>query len=487
MDVADGSVVQDNPIVQLNVAALPDRLLNYARVGGTVLGMHATQNEFESYLRFWIESEDAVTLAAEVDIASRHTPGAASGVAQPLPFHQVGFTSFERLCGPLRLRNVAIDRVDLSRFSVDPYGRRHKRHRQPGTILTPAHHFGIDTFPAFHSLSQAVTLVPQFFGHNQLSNIPPQRLLGGEAEEFDELFVYPQHPVVCIPDDDCLRRQLEQPLEMCRPFAQFVLGSLLLGVSGRVVDTQRDLFGYQRQEANLFGAVSILVRDGKTQAAKSSVCSCERKDASRPDAVLPVNFHQPGKAGFLISGSHHDGLLVVIDPPCNRFLGRKVWGNCKTGRFIRMQNRVLKSVGGFVVEEKSDEIEVGGLTQFSRQHAKQLLRVAVYMNCPRNSDERFISEQERMLRPRRHSFVHPRHHSHPLTCPNSLSQFSCRRTPPSTTILALPRFRTPSAISQRQAPRKPEIVWECIGVEHAAGKELSRFLTLRITNSEGGG
>src|SRR3984885_1035805 len=238
VDVSDRAIFQNKPVVRFKIRLIPDRREYGFLKFGLVLGMHTAQDDFKRNQRFlWIKSVNATTLAAKIDVSRRNATDPASTVAEPFPLGQIGFTSLERLFGCLLLGNVAIHGIDLGSFAVEADGSRHKRYGQRGTIFPFAHHFRLNAFAARSRFSQAFAVIPLVLGSDQVSDVSPQSLLRGETEEFRELFVHPQYPVRGIPQDNRLRRQLEQFLEMRRLFAQFVLGPLLLRVPGCVVDS----------------------------------------------------------------------------------------------------------------------------------------------------------------------------------------------------------------------------------------------------------
>src|SRR5579862_10071658 len=94
MNVPDRAVLQNDPVVDFEIAFLAVRSLYCFPKRSLILGVHAAQNGFgREFRRLRIESKNPGIFAAKVDTSLRHAPRPTSGMAEPLPFLQVRLAS----------------------------------------------------------------------------------------------------------------------------------------------------------------------------------------------------------------------------------------------------------------------------------------------------------------------------------------------------------------------------------------------------------
>src|SRR5258708_31511518 len=163
VEVANGAVVQNDAVVQFEIAGVADGVLNGFPNGGMFVGMNTAENHVEGDAGAWIEAEDSATFLAEIDFAGSDTAGPASSVAEALALGEIGFAALESFLRPFALGDVAVDAVDFGGVPFDLHGSGREGHNEARAVFSFARQFGINALAAPERSADFFRLFPVAF------------------------------------------------------------------------------------------------------------------------------------------------------------------------------------------------------------------------------------------------------------------------------------------------------------------------------------
>jgi hypothetical protein len=100
--------------------------------------------------------------------------------------------------------------------------------------------------------------------------------------------------------------------------------------------------------------------DAETETAKTPISGSEGKDTCGLKGIVFVEFHHTKEAGFCIPGRDDDGLLVIVDPPGDGFLSRKIRRNDEFRALQGFQKGGLHLISFGVVEKDCNPVKLLG-------------------------------------------------------------------------------------------------------------------------------
>ncbi len=114
------------------------------------------------------------------------------------------------------------------------------------------------------------------------------------------------------------------------PFFQEKLAGALLFVAESIVDGEGDLIGDEREVTHFIGRIGIVVTRTEGEGAKAAVGCGERENACGLKTEVSIEIHHAREAGFRLRGRDENGLLVIVNPPSDGFLGAEVRGDLES-------------------------------------------------------------------------------------------------------------------------------------------------------------
>src|SRR6266446_3189654 len=129
VNVPDWAIRMHDAVVRLPLCLLADSCLDQIPEAGLVVGMKPLKEVFESgQTILWIETQNTVAFLRPVPDILLWTPGPTAGLAQPLRFRQVRFTSSEGLFRPLLLAQIEHECDTLVPTSFEECAAQQHRH-----------------------------------------------------------------------------------------------------------------------------------------------------------------------------------------------------------------------------------------------------------------------------------------------------------------------------------------------------------------------